>query len=210
MKNSNFVFWDVTSYESCKNRRFGGTYRLHHQGDKNQRGETLAATTPYGVTPQVGILNGIYFHSSLKLLKTLIAMSIASWFINRNSINFERCSSVSIVTRLQAARTKDQGSVLGGSKYISFHKSNVKPRYWISLGTLYGLDDWGVGLRVPEGSRILTSLYRLDQVCGAPKLLSIGYGGDLSLGVKRPGHETDHSHPTSAEAMRTWISTIIL
>jgi hypothetical protein len=33
MKNG--VFWDVTPYGSCKNRRFGGTYRFLHQGDKN-------------------------------------------------------------------------------------------------------------------------------------------------------------------------------
>jgi hypothetical protein len=33
----NTVFWDVMRRGSCKNRRFGGTYRLHHQGDKNQR-----------------------------------------------------------------------------------------------------------------------------------------------------------------------------
>jgi hypothetical protein len=31
MKNA--VFWDVTPCGSCKNRRFGGTYRLHHQDD---------------------------------------------------------------------------------------------------------------------------------------------------------------------------------
>jgi hypothetical protein len=31
------LFWVVTPYVSCKNRRFGGMYRLHHQGDKNQR-----------------------------------------------------------------------------------------------------------------------------------------------------------------------------
>jgi hypothetical protein len=30
------VFWDVTPCGSCKNQRFGGTYRLHHQGDKNR------------------------------------------------------------------------------------------------------------------------------------------------------------------------------
>jgi hypothetical protein len=35
MKNA--VFWDVTLCGSCKNRRFGGTYRLHHKGDKNRR-----------------------------------------------------------------------------------------------------------------------------------------------------------------------------
>jgi hypothetical protein len=35
MKNA--VIWDVAQYGSCKNRHFGGTYRLHHQGDKNRR-----------------------------------------------------------------------------------------------------------------------------------------------------------------------------
>jgi hypothetical protein len=30
------VFWDVTSRGSCKNRHFGGTYYLHHQGVKNR------------------------------------------------------------------------------------------------------------------------------------------------------------------------------
>jgi hypothetical protein len=35
MKNS--VFWDITSCGSCKNRRLGGTSRLHHQGGENRR-----------------------------------------------------------------------------------------------------------------------------------------------------------------------------
>jgi hypothetical protein len=39
----NFVFWDVTLYGSCKNQRFGGTYRLHHQGDKNRRARNNAS-----------------------------------------------------------------------------------------------------------------------------------------------------------------------
>jgi hypothetical protein len=34
MKNG--VFWDVTPCGSCKNRRFGGTYGLLQQGDKNR------------------------------------------------------------------------------------------------------------------------------------------------------------------------------
>jgi hypothetical protein len=29
--------WDVTPCGSFKNRRFGGTYRLHRQGEENQR-----------------------------------------------------------------------------------------------------------------------------------------------------------------------------
>jgi hypothetical protein len=39
MKNA--IFWDVTLCDSCKNRRFGGTCRLHHQGDKNLRAGIL-------------------------------------------------------------------------------------------------------------------------------------------------------------------------
>jgi hypothetical protein len=35
MKNA--VLWDVRPCASCKNRSFGGTYRLHHQGEKNLR-----------------------------------------------------------------------------------------------------------------------------------------------------------------------------
>jgi hypothetical protein len=31
----NGVFWAITPCGSCKNGRFGGTWCLHHQGDKN-------------------------------------------------------------------------------------------------------------------------------------------------------------------------------
>jgi hypothetical protein len=39
MKNG--VFWVVTPCGSCKNRRFGGTWRLLHQGDHSHRRENL-------------------------------------------------------------------------------------------------------------------------------------------------------------------------
>jgi hypothetical protein len=34
MKNA--FFWDVSPCGPCNNQRFGGTYRLHHQGDMNR------------------------------------------------------------------------------------------------------------------------------------------------------------------------------
>jgi hypothetical protein len=44
MKNA--VFWVVMPCGSCKNRRFGGTWRLLHQGDKmGELGTTQAATS---------------------------------------------------------------------------------------------------------------------------------------------------------------------
>jgi hypothetical protein len=42
----NAVFWDITPCSCCKNLSFGGTYRLHHQGDKNcLPRNTLAVTS---------------------------------------------------------------------------------------------------------------------------------------------------------------------
>jgi hypothetical protein len=34
---NNAVLLNVTTCDSCKNRRFGGTYHLYHQGEKNQQ-----------------------------------------------------------------------------------------------------------------------------------------------------------------------------
>jgi hypothetical protein len=48
MKNG--VFWVVTPCGSCKNRRFGGTWRLLHQGEKNPKRRFLQE--PHGVTTQ--------------------------------------------------------------------------------------------------------------------------------------------------------------
>jgi hypothetical protein len=36
MTAKNAVLLDVTPRGYCKNRHFGGTYRHHHEGDKNQ------------------------------------------------------------------------------------------------------------------------------------------------------------------------------
>jgi hypothetical protein len=33
----NVVFWDVAPCVYFENRRFGGTCRLHHKGDKSRR-----------------------------------------------------------------------------------------------------------------------------------------------------------------------------
>jgi hypothetical protein len=41
----NAVFWDVTPYDSCKNRRFGGMYRLHLQGEKKHLLVTVIVAT---------------------------------------------------------------------------------------------------------------------------------------------------------------------
>jgi hypothetical protein len=51
----------------------------------------------------------------------------------------------------------------------------------VGIATGYGMDDRGVGVRVPVGLRIFYSLRRPDRLWGSPKLLSNRYG------VKLPG-----------------------
>jgi hypothetical protein len=37
----NVVFWDVAPCGSCRNRCFGGKYRLYNQGEENQQRSVL-------------------------------------------------------------------------------------------------------------------------------------------------------------------------
>jgi hypothetical protein len=69
----------------------------------------------------------------------------------------------------------------------------------IALG--YGLDDRDSRVRFPGGGWEFFSSPPLcpERLWGPPSLLSNEYRGSLSLGIKRPGRETDHSPPSSAE-----------
>jgi hypothetical protein len=77
----------------------------------------------------------------------------------------------------------------------------------VGIATGYGLDSRGFRVRVPVGARFFSSQRHPDGFWGPPSLLSNGYPGGLSPGVKRLGREADHSYPTSAEVKMTWIYT---
>jgi hypothetical protein len=62
----------------------------------------------------------------------------------------------------------------------------------VAIATGYGLDDKGVGVRVPVESRIFCTSSRV--VVGSTHWVPEA----SSPGVKRPVHEADHSSPTSA------------
>jgi hypothetical protein len=47
----------------------------------------------------------------------------------------------------------------------------------VSIAIGYGLDDRGVGVQFPVGSRIFSSPRRPDRLWGPPSLLSNGYRG---------------------------------
>jgi hypothetical protein len=66
----------------------------------------------------------------------------------------------------------------------------------VGIATGYGLDDQGMGVRVPVGARILTSSCRSDQ----PPIQWVP-------GALLPGVKADHSPPTTAEVKKMWAYT---
>jgi hypothetical protein len=77
----------------------------------------------------------------------------------------------------------------------------------VGIVTSYGLDDWGLGVRVPAGWRIFSSPNRPDRLWGPLQTPVQWVPGVVSLSVKRQGREADHSPPASAEVKKMWIYT---
>jgi hypothetical protein len=68
------------------------------------------------------------------------------------------------------------------------------------------MDDRG---SIPAGAAEFLSLSpHPDLLWGPPTCLYSAYHGDLSPGVKRPGHEVDHSPSPSAEIKNAWSYTL--
>jgi hypothetical protein len=76
-----------------------------------------------------------------------------------------------IIVRVSVYRPRNPDSNLESS-YILKSRDSV-----VVIATGYGLDDRGVGVRVPVWSRIFSSPSRPDRPWGPPSLLSIGYRG---------------------------------
>jgi hypothetical protein len=68
--------------------------------------------------------------------------------------------------------------------------------------TAYGLNDRGFIVRVAIETRISASPYRPNRLWGPPNLLSNGYRGLFSRGLKRQGSEADHSLPRNEESKK--------
>jgi hypothetical protein len=66
MKND--VFWDVTPCGSCKNRRFGGTYRRLHQDDNiGELGTTLVVTSNRNIPEDAILQDGVDIRGSTRI-----------------------------------------------------------------------------------------------------------------------------------------------
>jgi hypothetical protein len=69
----------------------------------------------------------------------------------------------------------------------------------VSIALGYGLDDRGSRVRFPEGAGNFSIHHRVQNGSTAHPASYQWVPGALSLGLKRPGREFDHSPPSSAE-----------
>jgi hypothetical protein len=78
----------------------------------------------------------------------------------------------------------------------------------VDIATGYGLDDRGVGVRIPVGTRVFSSPRSPDRFWGStqPPIQWL-LGGVLSSGLMRPGREADISPPAGGEIKKIWIYT---
>jgi hypothetical protein len=67
----------------------------------------------------------------------------------------------------------------------------------VSIVSDYGLDDRAIGFRSPAGAKDFSS--SLCVQTGPLSLRYNGYRGSFPRGKARPGRDTDHSPPSSAE-----------
>jgi hypothetical protein len=69
----------------------------------------------------------------------------------------------------------------------------------VSIATGYGLDNWMIGVRFPVGAGNFFFNTMSSLALGPTQPPIHWIPGALSLGVKRPGREADHSPPSSAK-----------
>jgi hypothetical protein len=91
--------------------------------------------------------------------------------------------------------------IIYGSYNIKIRNSSVG----IALGC--GLNDRGSRVRFPAGLGIFLFTTASRTALGFTQPPIQWVPGVLSLGVKRPGREADHSHPSSAEVKNAWSYT---
>jgi hypothetical protein len=75
------------------------------------------------------------------------------------------------------------------------------------IALAYGLDDRGSRVRFPGGLGIFLFTTASRTALGPTQPPIQWVPGFLSLGVKRPGREADHSPPSSADVKNAWSYT---
>jgi hypothetical protein len=118
----NVAFWDVTPCGSGKNRRFGGTYRLHHQGGKNQRARNTVSSKQ-----QLSRLRRNFLFYTCSLLQLLVIANVRNASILVTLMMEALLSSeTSMIIRATRRHIAEDG-ILYACEILQANEEYVKP-----------------------------------------------------------------------------------
>jgi hypothetical protein len=133
-------------------------------------------------------------------------------FPHQNLSEYPQSSTLEISSRFWSSETQRSMLMLGKNLLPLFLHSTYSIFMGrgssVGLANGYGLDNRGVGVRVPVEPRIFTSPHRPDQLWRPSSLQSKELlAGIFPPGITRLRREADHSPATSDEIKKTWIYT---
>jgi hypothetical protein len=98
------------------------------------------------------------------------SISTSLWTSNWFESCVSECTSLLIITLFLQSPQSLFNAFSGHKLFIYFRRDSA-----VRIATGYGLNDRGVGVRVPVGSRVVYSRRRPDRLWGPLSLLSNGY-----------------------------------
>jgi hypothetical protein len=182
-----FLFWIVWPTRVVQYKRFGGVFWSLLQDKRHQKGPEDRGT---------------------RFLRIIVSRlrNYTAWHTRRHNLKIN-----SVYLSTLGRLPKLCGTAWYNAFCVMNCKMGIRTRnlYWskdsvVGIATGYGLDDRGVGIRVPVGSRIFSTSSKPTLGSTQPP---VQWVLGASPGVKRPGREADHSPATSAKVRKMWIYT---
>jgi hypothetical protein len=124
-------------------------------------------------------LSNIAIHALIALWVYIqIIWSVTTFsFLRYEKVHSRVHNSPALEPHLQPCKSRTNPQTVSLSTHFNIILPSMSRDRAVDIATGYGLNDRGVGVRVPVGSRMFSSPRRLDRFCGPPNLQFNRYRG---------------------------------